>query len=581
MKMLRCIPALLVFALAAPAQIPGQYPGQYPPGQYPPGQYPPGQGPNSRIPGQTGPTIPGTGRPRNGQPQPESRGKRSDSNARLLTTTAGILRRVGANQLVIEPDDHRVVWYRLASQLKVQKDGKDADLSAFAPGDYLSVDSNSDDDSIMTAVAVTWKKAATPDDIAEASKTWDLPRPETAARGTATSSPKSNSNSSASSPPREDGDERPVLRRKDPEPAPAPPAEPKAEPVPDQPKEVAAAAAPPAAAPPPATPSKEEEPDNSPPPTQMRPPDPKPDADDPGRPVLKHGAPAPRRQTAPEPEVTASATPNPVPPPPVTSARVAPASAPVAPATIAPAQAAPVASQPIPLGDDPVITKTREAAFAYSETLPNYLVQQMTTRYQSESPKASWQALDIVSADLTYQDGHESYKNIKVGNKSVNTSMEEIPGTRSTGEFSTLLEQLFESGAAKFRPGGQETIHNRSAYVYSFEITRDLSRWRIEAPSQLYYPAVKGSVWIDKETSRVLRIEQSGKGMPALFPFDTVETTVDYDFIRLGTSGPYLLPVESEVLSCQRGTSVCSRNKIEFRNYKKFGAQSDITFDKP
>src|SRR5450755_4886952 len=113
MKMLRCIPALLVFALAASAQIPGQYPGQYPPGQspgqYPPGQYPPGQGPNSRIPGQTGPTIPGTGRPRNGQPQsqPEGRGKRSDSKAQLLTTTAGILRKVAPNQLVIQPDDHR------------------------------------------------------------------------------------------------------------------------------------------------------------------------------------------------------------------------------------------------------------------------------------------------------------------------------------------------------------------------------------------------------------------------------------------------------------------------------------------
>jgi hypothetical protein len=52
-------------------------------------------------------------------------------------------------------------------------------------------------------------------------------------------------------------------------------------------------------------------------------------------------------------------------------------------------------------------------------------------------------------------------------------------------------------------------------------------------------------------------------------------------FIRLGTAGPYLLPVEAEVLSCQRGTSICSRNKIEFRNYRKFGAESDITFDKP
>src|SRR4051812_13390609 len=148
MKMLRCISILFVVAVAASAQLPGQYPGQYPPGQYPPGQ--------GRIPGQTGPTIPGTGRPRGGQPQPQpgNRGKKSDSSAQLLTTTAGILRRVAPNQLVIQPDDHRVVWYRLASQLTVRKDGKEADLKDFALGDYLSVDSNSDDDSIMTAVSV-------------------------------------------------------------------------------------------------------------------------------------------------------------------------------------------------------------------------------------------------------------------------------------------------------------------------------------------------------------------------------------------------------------------------------------------
>jgi hypothetical protein len=465
---------------------------------------------------------------------------------------------VASNQLVIQPDDHRVVWYRLAPQIKVTKDGKDADLKDFALGDYLSVDSNSDDESINTAVSVTWKKAATPEDRAEASKTWDLPRPETAARGTATSSA-SRSTSSASSPPREAGDDRPVLRRKDPEPAPAP----QAESAPDKPQEVAAVT-PPKASP------KEEEPDNSPPPTQMRPPDPKPDDDDPGKPALRRGVPAPRRKPVEEATNLPAAVPSAPAKPPV--AEVIKTNAPVAPEPV---------SQPIPLGDDPTITKAREAAFAYSETLPNYLVQQMTTRYQSDRPKSGWQALDIVTADLTYQDGRESYKNIKVGNKTVNTSMDEIPGTRSTGEFSTVLEELFEPGATKFRPGGQDTIHNRSAYVYSFEVTRELSRWRIEAPSQLYYPAIKGSVWIDKETSRVMRIEQSGKGMPALFPFDTIETTVDYDFIRLGTSGPYLLPIESEVLSCQRGTSICSRNKIEFRNYKKFGAETNITFDKP
>jgi hypothetical protein len=59
-----------------------------------------------------------------------------------------------------------------------------------------------------------------------------------------------------------------------------------------------------------------------------------------------------------------------------------------------------------------------------------------------------------------------------------------------------------------------------------------------------------------------------------------VESTVDYDFVLIGNK-KFLLPTHSEALSCMRGTSECTRNVIEFRNYKKFGAETDITFEEP
>jgi len=316
MKMLRVITFLLVGVVAALCQIAGQSPG----GQYPGGQYP-GQSPIPRVPGTTNPT----GRPRTGQPkqQPDSRSGRSSSSNALLTTTTGILRRATSNQLVIQSDDHRVIWYRLTPQVTVQKETKDASLSEFAPGDYLSVDSNSDDEGIMTAVSVTWKKVGTPEDRAEASKTWDLPRLETAlARSSAKST------SSPSSPPREAGDERPVLRRKD------SPAEPAKEPAAknDEPKEVAKAA-----------PPEQAEPEIVVPATVMKPPDPKPDADDPGKPALRRGVPAPRPQTQ-----SASTT----------------SAEPASPPVPAKAPANEVVPQPvpavIPVQDDPIIAKQLE-----------------------------------------------------------------------------------------------------------------------------------------------------------------------------------------------------------------------------
>jgi hypothetical protein len=231
------------------------------------------------------------------------------------------------------------------------------------------------------------------------------------------------------------------------------------------------------------------------------------------------------------------------------------------------------------LDDDPVLVKAREAAAQYTESLPNFFAQQITTRYQTDNPKRGWDVHDVVSADVAYENGRESYKNIKIGNKAVNTPMEDIEGARSTGEFSTMMQDLMAPGnGIVFRKNGTDTIHNRGAYVYRFESAREISRWRIMAPSELYYPAYRGNVWIDKETYRVLRLEQEGRNMPVMFPFDTVETTTDYDWVRLGTPQQFLVPVEAEVLTCQRGSRICMRNRIEFRNYRKFGAESNVTF---
>jgi len=241
---------------------------------------------------------------------------------------------------------------------------------------------------------------------------------------------------------------------------------------------------------------------------------------------------------------------------------------------------APAVPDYIPVQEDPIIVKAKEAAAAFVGVLPNFFCRQLTTRYESDRPKDGWQAIDTISADLAYENGHESYTNIKVGNKEQKGSMEDVGGSWSTGEFASLLDDLFDPGtAATFRKSGQDTISGRSATTFKFDVTREHSHWRVIMAAQLYYPAFRGTVWIDRETSRVLRLEMDSRNMPLLFPLSKVEEAIDYDFVRLATPQPYLLPTVSEVLSCQQGSSHCSRNRIEFRNYRKFGAESGITFD--
>src|SRR5262249_18207475 len=137
------------------------------------------------------------------QPAPDSR--RSNSKAApVLTTTEGMLRRSVPNQLVLQADDHRVIWFRPGDRITYQKDGKDADVKTFELGDRVSVDSGEDDEGNLTAVAVRWLKPGSPGDRAAAVETWDMPRlPNGEARPAA---------STASARSRGD-DERPVLRR--------------------------------------------------------------------------------------------------------------------------------------------------------------------------------------------------------------------------------------------------------------------------------------------------------------------------------------------------------------------------------
>jgi hypothetical protein len=139
---------------------------------------------------------------------------------------------------------------------------------------------------------------------------------------------------------------------------------------------------------------------------------------------------------------------------------------------------------------------------------------------------------------------------------------------------------LAPSSEAQFSNGRQVTIVNRPAYRYDYLVEQRHSAWLLEANGEKYRPSYSGAIWIDKETYRVLRIEMAARDMPREFPLDTVKSSIDYDFVPI-EDRRFLLPVHSEAVSCLQGTSECTRNVIEFRGYKKYAADTRITFEGP
>jgi hypothetical protein len=227
---------------------------------------------------------------------------------------------------------------------------------------------------------------------------------------------------------------------------------------------------------------------------------------------------------------------------------------------------------------DQLLDKTYEWAQTFTQGLPNFLCQQSTTRYMQQSRSAGFEPIDVVTAKVLYEDGREKYSQITVGGRATKKTMMEIGGSTSTGEFASVLGGLFEDRThTEFKFLQSTTIGRDAAAVYDFKVALPHSNWSIQVGGQLLRPAYSGSIWVDKNTSEIRRIEMQADNIPKDFPQDTVASAVDYESVSLGTA-KFLLPVHAENLSCQRGSPICTKNTIDFRDYHRYSGESTIEF---
>ncbi|HVT95547.1 MAG TPA: hypothetical protein VHD76_22040 [Bryobacteraceae bacterium] len=313
-----------------------------------------------------------------------------------------------------------------------------------------------------------------------------------------------------------------------------------------------------------------------PPPTVLQAESPAPSGEE-AQPRLRRGKPKPRPQDdALEKEVARDAQGSqPAPAPQLTASSGVPAPSPGSPTPASEDTLPPPPPSQVSNGDA-FLAKARGAVGESLEKLPNFICEQYTTRYVSDRRPAVWMPQDVLSAKVIYEDGKESYQDLKVNNHPVKDPAKTHNGAWSTGEFGSLLRDLFDPAtAASFHSGTNTTLNGRDSRVYDFEVEQTNSHWKVMPDSQYYFPAYTGSIWFDKTTGRALRVEIGAVQLPKEFPIDTVESAVDYDIVTIGSRRP-LLPVKAEILSCERNSTNCSRNVIEFRNYHQFGSETEI-----
>ncbi len=231
----------------------------------------------------------------------------------------------------------------------------------------------------------------------------------------------------------------------------------------------------------------------------------------------------------------------------------------------------------------PLIERARYYADEYLENLPNFIVTQFVTRSARNPGKKDWEIDDKLEIELTYSaEKGEKFKLIRINDKPTKMEYSQLSGATSTGEFGSMLASLFSpESKAEFKEVRQEVFNKRKTVVYDYRVKKAFSANRItdKNSGRSVVTAYAGSVWIDVETARALRIEQASEDIQPGFPITMAESAVEFDWVKID-GRPYLLPTYAEVILGSDPQRFYSRNVIELRNYKMFETELKILPEK-
>jgi hypothetical protein len=231
------------------------------------------------------------------------------------------------------------------------------------------------------------------------------------------------------------------------------------------------------------------------------------------------------------------------------------------------------------------LAKLCEFALNYQQELPDLLAEMTITEHRP-------QFATVVTAQVTFSHGHESYSATSVDGKPVEVNgTTKLPSVAmrftSSGEFGSLLVDLFHPGFAEFKFSKQATLHGTAVLVYGFHVPASSNTlWAVTDDfGHTVHPEIRGELWVEAGTSRLMRESLEPAHLPASFEIVRTATTIDYAVTTIGDAGVFVLPSKSETTLCEReqfsGGVSCITNTKSFGNYRKFAATTRILADVP
>lgn len=250
------------------------------------------------------------------------------------------------------------------------------------------------------------------------------------------------------------------------------------------------------------------------------------------------------------------------------------------PAPLAPDTTTQVSGPPPPPREkqEQILAQITQYAKTYTQQLPNFICTQVTRRWVDPAGGSDFHRIDTIAAKLTYNQGEEHYETVLVNDRPVSAAnaATDRGGTHSTGEFGSLLDSIFsESSQADFHWDHWATWNGSTAAVYNYTISHEHSTYVLDYEGdQHLVTAYRGRIYANPDSGVIYHITFEAFGIPSSFPVRAASEILDYGEQTIGGQ-KYICPLQAKVFlkSIQN-----TRNDIEFRAYRKFDTQSDLTY---
>ena len=220
------------------------------------------------------------------------------------------------------------------------------------------------------------------------------------------------------------------------------------------------------------------------------------------------------------------------------------------------------------------LSDLRERVKRYLDSMPNFVADEVTTRFAKQGTPPTWQQVDQIRTEIRFTKRHESRTNIFRDDEPWNAPYEALPGMKWGAAFVSRVRAVFLSHAnIAFTAQGAAILNGRAVRIYSFSAPPDsITRWYVGP--ELFWPATEGRVWLAASDSCVLQLELKSVGLAPEFPLSSVYEKIVFDYVNVGAALEPL-PAQSEII-WRRQDGAEFTNKNIYRNYRHFETASQL-----